>query len=141
MGTWDTAPFDNDTAADFAHTLDDAAAGERIGILRDALFRAINCQVYLDSDLGAEAVAAAALIASQIPGGEPMSTSYEPKQPLPQHPADLRVLATQALDRVVTKPSELLSMWGETDRTGLWRASILQLRNVLVSQPESDNSA
>ncbi|MEU9378518.1 DUF4259 domain-containing protein [Streptomyces sp. NPDC048255] len=39
-GTWDVGPFDNDTPADCCDTLDDAAAGDREGIVRAALTRA-----------------------------------------------------------------------------------------------------
>ncbi|MFD0020611.1 DUF4259 domain-containing protein [Streptomyces sp. NPDC058382] len=36
MATWDVGSFDNDTAADFGGGLDEAAAGEREGIVRSA---------------------------------------------------------------------------------------------------------
>lgn len=36
MGTWDVGPFDNDTAADFCGDLEEAAAGEREGVVRGA---------------------------------------------------------------------------------------------------------
>ncbi|MFE2315370.1 DUF4259 domain-containing protein [Streptomyces sp. NPDC059441] len=39
MGTWDTGPFDNDTAADFANTLDDAKPEEREALIRGVLTR------------------------------------------------------------------------------------------------------
>ncbi|MEU7061988.1 DUF4259 domain-containing protein [Streptomyces sp. NPDC046197] len=132
MGTWDTGHFDNDTAADFAHTLDEATEAERESILRHALLLAINTQGYLDSDIAAEAIAAAALVAAQCPGGEPITTAYGPKHPLPQLSPDLRDLAIRALDRAVTKPSELLELWGEADRSGPWREGIHQLRDTLT---------
>ncbi|MFG3207369.1 DUF4259 domain-containing protein [Streptomyces sp. NPDC048192] len=62
MGTWDTGHFDNDAAADFSHRLDQAAAAERESIVRRALVLTIDAQGYLDSDVAAEAVAAAALV-------------------------------------------------------------------------------
>lgn len=39
MGTWDTGPFDNDTAADFSNTLDDAGPEERETLIRGVLQR------------------------------------------------------------------------------------------------------
>ncbi|MEU7305355.1 DUF4259 domain-containing protein [Streptomyces sp. NPDC007206] len=132
MGTWDTGHFDNDTAADFSHTLDEAPAAERESIVRRALLLAINTQGYLDSDIAAEAVAAAALVAAQCPAGDPVTTAYGPKQPLPQLSPHLRDLAIRALDRAITQPCELLQLWGETDRTGPWREGIQQLRNTLT---------
>ncbi|WP_373024687.1 DUF4259 domain-containing protein [Streptomyces yangpuensis] len=37
MGTWDTGPFDNDTAADFGGDLDEAAREERKPLIRGVL--------------------------------------------------------------------------------------------------------
>ena len=39
MGTWDTGPFDNDTAADFAVALDGADDAEREALIRGVLAR------------------------------------------------------------------------------------------------------
>jgi hypothetical protein len=132
VGTWDIGPFDNDTAADFAGALDGAAEGEREGILRGALLRTAEAEGCLDGDLAVEAVAAAALVAAQCPDGEPVSMTSGPRRPLPRLPDDLRALGVRALDRVVTGPSELMELWGESDRSGPWRAGISQLREVLA---------
>jgi hypothetical protein len=132
VGTWDIGPFDNDTAADFAAALDRAAESEREGILRGALLRTAEAEGYLDGDLAVEAVAAAALVAAQCADGEPVSMTSGPREPLPRLPEDLRELGIQALDRVITKPSELMELWGESDRSGPWRAGICQLREALA---------
>ncbi|MFC9248722.1 DUF4259 domain-containing protein [Streptomyces sp. NPDC057136] len=134
MGTWDVGPFDNDTAADFSSTLDEAAEGEREGIIRTALVRTIETHGYLDHDIPVEAIAAAALVAAQCPGGEPVTTVYGPDLPIPELPADIRELAIHALDRVVTEPSELMELWGESNKDGPWRATVSQLRNALLPQ-------
>ncbi|KOU36902.1 DUF4259 domain-containing protein [Streptomyces sp. WM6368] len=133
MGTWDVGPFDNDTAADFSGDLDEAPEGERVGIIRDALLRTIDTLDDLDQDIAVEAVAAAALVAAQCPGGEPITTAYGPDLALPQLPTELRALAVQALDRVVTDPSELMELWGETDEDGSWRASLAGIRTALLT--------
>lgn len=39
MGTWDFGPFDNDSAADWCGDLDEAAPGDRVGMIRAALQR------------------------------------------------------------------------------------------------------
>ncbi|MER0479582.1 DUF4259 domain-containing protein [Streptomyces sp. Edi2] len=132
MGTWDVGPFDNDTAADFSYTLDETAEGKREGIIRSALARAVDTHGYLDHDISVEAIAAAALVAAQCPGGEPITTAYGPDLPIPKLPTDLRELAVHALDRVVTEPSELMELWGESDEDGPWRATLSQLRNALL---------
>ncbi|MFD9565094.1 DUF4259 domain-containing protein [Streptomyces sp. NPDC059994] len=131
MGTWDVGPFDNDTAADFSGDLDEAPEGEREGIIRDALLRIIGTRDYLNQDIAVEAVAAAALVAAQCPGGESITTAYGPDLPPPQLSSELRELGVQALDRVVTDPSELMELWGDTDKDGSWRASLVQIRTAL----------
>ena len=108
MGTWGTGPFDNDTAADFAGDLDDAPPGEREALVRGVLARTVSAAGYLDE--AQEAVAAAALIAAQCPGGRPVETVYGPEQPLPVFPEDLRELAARALDRVLAGGPGL-EMW------------------------------
>ena len=84
MGTWGIGPFDNDTAADFAGHLDDAPPGEREALVRGVLIRTVRATGYLDE--AQEAVAAAALIAAQCPGGRPVETVCGPEQPLPVFP-------------------------------------------------------
>jgi Domain of unknown function (DUF4259) len=49
MGTWDIGPFENDMAADFAHTLDETAQDERESVVRATLTRTIQTRVYLES--------------------------------------------------------------------------------------------
>ncbi|MFI0824560.1 DUF4259 domain-containing protein [Streptomyces roseolus] len=132
MGTWDIGPFDNDTAADFSYTVDEAGAGKKADVLR-AAFREVTGtgDDYLDADLSVEAVAAAALVAAQCPGGEPVTTSYGPKEPLGALPVGLRAEAVAALDRVLAEPSELLELWEESDGEE-WKAGIRKLRAVLA---------
>ncbi|WP_374982762.1 DUF4259 domain-containing protein [Streptomyces fradiae] len=132
MGTWDVGPFGNDTAADFGGALDDAAEGEREGVVRDALLCVIRTADYLEVPEAEEAVAAAALVAAQCPGGDPVDPVYAPEEPLPDLTA-LRGEAVQALDRVMTEPSELLELWAESDG-GPWLASVRRLRDVLLVQ-------
>ncbi|MFV2118501.1 DUF4259 domain-containing protein [Streptomyces sp. Act-28] len=135
MGTWDTGPFENDMAADFAHTLDETAEDERESLVRATLTRAIRTSDCLESPEGAEAVAAAALIAAQCPGGEPISTSYGPDEALPVFADDLRPLAVEALDRVVAETSELAELWDEAPDGPEWRRGVSRIRAVLA--PES----
>ncbi|MEU1280609.1 DUF4259 domain-containing protein [Streptomyces sp. NPDC005805] len=131
--TGDSGHFDNDTAADFSGTLDGAAESERTGILREALLRTISAVEYLDSDEAAEAVAAAALIAAQCPGGALVTTSYGQDEPIPALPEELRGQAVRALDRVLVKPSELAELWDGSGSGEVWRAGLAELRAVLVA--------
>ncbi|MFF6791030.1 hypothetical protein ACVW0K_002120 [Streptomyces filamentosus] len=131
MGTWDVGPFDNDTAADFSYRVDEAPEGGKAEVLRTA-FRLVTevGEEELDADLAVEAIASAALVAAQCPGGEPV-TAYGPKEPLGALPEELRPAAVAALDRVLTEPSELLELWEESDGEE-WKAGVLKLRGVLA---------
>ncbi|MEV8586510.1 DUF4259 domain-containing protein [Streptomyces sp. NPDC051180] len=132
MGTWDIGPFDNDTAADFSYRVDEAPEGKRAEVLL-AAFREVTStgEEYLDADLAVEAIASAALVAAQCPGGDPVTTSYGPKKPLPVLPPEARPLAARALDRILVEPSELLELWEESDGEE-WKAGVRRLRAVLT---------
>lgn len=78
MGTWDSGPFDNDTAADWCGDLDDADIAKRPALVREALTRAAGEDGYLDADIACEAIAAAAIVAAQQPGGQPITSPYAP---------------------------------------------------------------
>ncbi|MFH8223446.1 DUF4259 domain-containing protein [Streptomyces sp. NPDC018057] len=137
MGTWDIGPFDNDTAADWSGALDDASSADaRRDLVLAALTRAADTTGYLDSDLGEEAVAAAALVAAQCPGGEPVDSAYGPREPVPDL-TGLRAPALRALDRVLTEPSELLELWAESDSAS-WKAAVDRLRAALAGRPAAD---
>jgi hypothetical protein len=139
MGTWDTGPFDNDTAADFCGGLDDAPEGERAGMVRAVLLRVAETEptAYLDADLGDEAVAAAALVAAQCPHGEPLTTAYAPDEPLPDL-TGLRALAADALERVVAGSSELMELW---EGDAAWPSVVHRLRDVLLPEPVGEQLA
>ncbi|WP_309171984.1 MULTISPECIES: DUF4259 domain-containing protein [unclassified Streptomyces] len=47
MGTWDTGPFDNDTAADFTNALDGAKPEEREALIRGVLTRTVDATGWL----------------------------------------------------------------------------------------------
>ena len=60
MGTWDSGPFDNDAASDWASDLQDASPENRAAVVRSALTLE---EGYLDVDDGQAAVAAVAVVA------------------------------------------------------------------------------
>lgn len=136
MGTWDIGPFDNDTAADWSGALDDASADARRDLVLAALTRAADTTGFLDSEIGEEAVAAAALVAAQCPGGEPADSAYGPREPVPDL-TGLRAPALRALDRVLTEESELLELWAESDSAS-WKAAVDRLRAALAGRPAAD---
>ncbi|MFC8373385.1 DUF4259 domain-containing protein [Streptomyces sp. NPDC057239] len=130
MGTWDTGPFDNDTAADFANALDDAKPEEREALIRGVLTRTVDATGWLTE--GEEAVAAAALIAAQCPGGGPIDTPYGPEEPMPAFPDDLRTLANKALARIISDEAGPASNWVDPEDWKQWRVDLNRLRTVLA---------
>ncbi|MGC5400048.1 DUF4259 domain-containing protein [Streptomyces sp. DT20] len=131
MGTWGIGPFDNDTAADFGGDLDEAAAEEREAMVRSVLKRAAGPADFLGIYDGERAVAAAALVVAQHPDGDHACSNYGPSEPLSELPADLRLLALDALDQVVSNGSELAELWAEAANWSKWRQDITRLRDVL----------
>ncbi|MGV9454998.1 DUF4259 domain-containing protein [Streptomyces sp. NPDC003635] len=140
MGTWDIGPFDNDTAADFGGDLDEAALEEREALIRGALKRASDPADFLGTSDGERGVAAAALVVAQHPAGKPACTNYGPSQPLPALPTDLRALAVDALDQVISERSELARLWDDAVNGSKWRDDITCLRDVLdpPTPPQED---
>ncbi|WP_232795215.1 DUF4259 domain-containing protein [Kitasatospora sp. NRRL B-11411] len=135
MGTWGTGPFDNDTAADFANALDDAGAEEREALIRGVLVRAVNATDELSE--AEEAVGAAAVLASQCPGGQPVDPVCGPETPMPEFSTDLRVLAAEALTRIAADDDGLVSNWVEPGDAHRWLAMVAALRAVLDPPPPS----
>lgn len=144
MGTWDTGHFDNDTAADFAGDLDSATAERRVEVVREALARVAGGGGPVrtagadpsgpDAGEAVVAVAAAALVAAQCPGGPPVETVYGPDEPLPRFPEELRESAFLALERVLAAGSELAELWADAEGwTGPWRRGVEALRDSLMA--------
>jgi hypothetical protein len=133
MGTWDVGPFDNDAAADWCGDLHDAAPAQRTALVRGALTTVLdNGDDYLDSRLADEAIAAAAIVVSQLPGGARITSPYAPDFLLEggklEVPDDLPALAVRALDRIVGDDSEWRELWKESDRYSSALAELQQIR-------------
>ncbi|GAA2505103.1 DUF4259 domain-containing protein [Streptomyces gobitricini] len=83
-------------------------------------------------------MAAAALIAAQCPGGEPVDMSYGPETPMPVFPSDLRALADdEALARIASDEDGPASNWVDPEDWKQWRATLTHLRAVLAPPPSS----
>lgn len=132
MGIWGVGPFDNDDAADFAGELDDSPAPTGVELIGAVLERVADPADteprYSDAP---RAVAAAALIAAQYPGGTSVTSVYGPARPMPVFPGYLRGLAVDALDRLTEKPHWLAGDWDATPDGPAWRRTLLDLRQVL----------
>jgi uncharacterized protein DUF4259 len=117
MGAWGTGPFDNDDAADWCGTFNEIHPDDRAEFLRETLTEVATWDGVLELPDGAAAVAAAAIIVSLMPSGEPITSAYAPDflregGTVELTPADRR-LAVRALDRVVGDKSEWREEWAE----------------------------
>ncbi|MFE2320938.1 DUF4259 domain-containing protein [Streptomyces sp. NPDC059441] len=125
MGTWGTGPFDSDVAADLVDGLEGRTPQQIIDLMTSAFQRVLASGMRVDGGDGAEAVAAAALIASQILDGPVVFDPADgPSEPLPDLPFSLRPMAQQALRRVLQDGSELATGWVEGTDEDEWRRAV-----------------
>ncbi|MFF3215860.1 DUF4259 domain-containing protein [Streptomyces sp. NPDC002886] len=136
MGTWGTGPFDSDMAADFVEGLAGMSTDQVIEAMARAFQRVVDSGSRVDGGDGAEAIAAAALIASQIPGSQVEIDSDDgPAEPLPALPISLRPQAGRAIRRVLEVGSELAEGWVESAEAEEWRAMVQTITRTLGIAP------
>jgi len=132
MGAWSTDSFGNDTACDWAYGLQDVA---ELSLVRETIQKVINSGGgYLEAPDSEEAIAAVEVIA-RLKGNFGKRNSYtetadnwviaHPQEPL----AELVAQSIQAIERIMTPPSELLELWQEGADFEIWKYSILDLKN------------
>ena len=116
VGAWDSGPFENDEALDFAGRLANAPDW---GTVRAALKSALK-QGYLDATEASEAVAAAAFVAAAYCGDVKLTPegSEGVLKLLGAAPVELRVMAAEALPRIAER-SELAELWNEAEDGGM----------------------
>ncbi|WP_329266960.1 DUF4259 domain-containing protein [Streptomyces sp. NBC_01451] len=132
MGTWGTGPFDSDLAADFVNDLEGLTSQKVIEVLERAFRRVTDSGARVDGGDGAEAVVAAALVASTIPGsGMVIDPDDGPREPLPQLPLALRSSAVLALQCLLHDGSELLTGWVDSADAALWRHEVHRIAETL----------
>ncbi|MFG2652462.1 DUF4259 domain-containing protein [Streptomyces sp. NPDC048436] len=136
MGTWGTGPFDSDLAADFVDELEGLSSQQIIDVLARAFLRVTNAKTHVDGGDGIEAVTAAALVASALPGARiHIDPDDGPGEPLPELPVSLRAAARLALQRVLQDGSEMATGWVDGDDADQWRHEVQQVIEVLETPP------
>ena len=127
MGAWGTGIFDNDTAADFGHTIAD---GGGIRAIEDALDTVLaSGGEYLEASAAEEALAAADAIARMKGNGSGPSAYSEAldawiQTNRPSASDALLTKARSAVERVLSEPSELVEVWQESDEFPAWKSSV-----------------
>jgi hypothetical protein len=134
MGAWGTGIFDNDNACDWAHDLKETSD---LSLIESALDKVLKVGAeYLDASEAVEALAAAETVA-RLKGNWGIRDSYteimdkwvETTRLTP--PQALIEKALRGIERVLSGPSELLELWGETEEFIAWEESVKDLRKRL----------
>jgi hypothetical protein len=134
MGCWGPDSFDNDTACDWAWDLVEA---KDLSFIEKPLDRVLNFgDESVDNHLAAEAIAAAETIA-RLKGNWGVRNSYtermdkwvETTKLVPSHA--LIDKALQAIDRILTEPSDMLELWSDSKYLDEWKESVKELSDRL----------
>lgn len=131
MGAWSGEPFGNDSASDWAFEL---AEADDWAYVHDTLSAAIDAGDDIDSDLAAEAIGAAEVVARGIgrPTQEDAYTEDVARfvQRAPAPAPDLVALAVRALSTATCADTELAEVWAEDDASE-WESANAALSNAL----------
>lgn len=125
MGTWGIRAFDNDDAEDW---LQDLLENPDVGSIEAAFVDVIDAEDYLEAPQGQVAIAAAEVVAA-LQGRPDANSAREEIADLAFQPQSALITkAQEALDRVLSEPSELLELWQDSDDYDAWRQSVLELK-------------
>jgi Domain of unknown function (DUF4259) len=131
MGAWSKDSFGNDTANDWAYDLIETA---NLNVVRKTIQRVLDSGHEYLKARDAEKVIAAVEVIARLQGNFGKRDAYTEKvdnwvktHPQPP-PSDLIMSGSQALDRVLQPPSELLELWQESDEFEGWKNSVLDLK-------------
>lgn len=127
MTAWGTAPLENEYAADFIEeVIEDGPYA-----LREAFEVALDPETeYLEAEEGHRAIAAAEIVLAGLSrkmGRLPENLQTWLQDTDQEELAELRDLATEALERVAGKDSELPTLWEDDDLSG-WQAQLERLQ-------------
>ncbi|MDP5141379.1 DUF4259 domain-containing protein [Rheinheimera baltica] len=117
MGAWSAEPFGNDTACDWASELEDS---QGLSAVNKALQAVLECDDYIDADIGEEALAAVEVIAKLLGKGTQNDAYTEDVDAwvaaqTEQPDASVITNAKQVLKRLSSDESELMELWEDDD--------------------------
>lgn len=137
MGTWGTGIFDNDSAADWANFF---GRNPSLDFIEQTLDQCIDeATDYLDSDIGAQGLAAAETLARAREKTGNTSNFSEPADCWAAEfsgtiPPELLRKAAAVVDLVLSERSELNDLWLETmEFYPLWRLEADRLKERLLA--------
>jgi len=134
MAAWDTDPFGNDTAVDWASSLEES---EGFDLIEETLAKIEDAgDEHIEAPDAEEAIAAADTLA-RLKGKAYVKNSHTEgvdawvdEQQLTV-PDDLVDLAIHVIERVQVRPSELLEQWEEADDLRAWKKQLSDLKKRL----------
>ncbi|WP_423205430.1 DUF4259 domain-containing protein [Pseudomonas kribbensis] len=122
MGTWSIHAFGNDEAADFAIELSESS---NLDLIQSALEDVIAADEYLEAPEADRGIAAAAVLAllngQEIPGALDEAISTWVKSQTTKPSSVLLTKAQVVVERVLSKNSELVELWIESDEYESWQ--------------------
>jgi alpha-glucosidase len=136
MGTWGVHPFGSDTALDFLDLISTLSPQARLELILRTLQSASYDSPALDSvSLPEEVIAAASIVAVNLPGGEelPWNDEYEGLRgslPMPVS-IEVRTLAYDALELALPVDGWWWQSWVDTDDRSQMQSSIDSVKTVL----------
>ncbi|MCW3816205.1 DUF4259 domain-containing protein [Micromonospora sp. DR5-3] len=132
MGNWGERIFDDDDAANFSYQLDDLSEEDRSACLKSALEMVVSKGHRFDGRDGVYAVAAAALVARELEGGDDFkSVICGPSNPIPPPTRELIEIAERAVLVFLDERSSTDWWFGHDLDDRSFRSMLNQLRTVL----------
>ena len=132
MGAWGHGVFDNDTACDWAYSLEES---NDLSVVDAALDKVLATQTrYLEAGDSEEALAAVEVVA-RLQGnvGEKNSQTETVDAWVAKHRFDVSPpLARKALatiERILSEPSEILELWEENGEVETWKTHVENLKS------------
>ena len=134
MGAWDCDPFGNDTACGWKYDLEKT---DDLSFICETIekIHAAGSE-YLEAPEAEKAIAAADALARLRGKFYKRSSStrfldnWVASHPITP-PKELLDSAIRAIDRILTEPSELLELWGESEKFGDWKKHVADLQGRL----------
>ena len=129
MGAWSSEPFGNDTACDWAYSLEEV---DDLSLIRETLADVFE-EDYLDADVAMEAVAAIETLAKMQGKGTQQDSYTESVDQWVESvsikpDAVLLAQADKAIERILADDSELKELWEEGDEAGEWTITLRNLQ-------------
>jgi septation ring formation regulator EzrA len=132
MGAWGTGVFDNDTACDWAYSLEES---NDLSVVDAALEKVLATgSEYLEAPDSEEGLAAVEVVA-RLQGNFGEKNSYTETvdawvgKNKTKVPPELAKKALATIERILSEPSEIVELWKESGEFDAWKSNIDNLKS------------